>query len=333
MKIRIPAIFFVLLILSGLPSQSRAWNDRGHMTVAYVAYQRLTPQTKARVKALLEMNPFHDRWAAAVPAGASEEDKDMIIFMLAATWADEIKGEPGFIDDGSHGGNRPDGNPNANQNTGFDDKQKHKYRHFIDKPFSAPDGLPLPSIPSPNAQDSIALFRAVLASSDPDPLKAYDLSWLLHLVGDIHQPLHATTRVTSGLPDGDDGGNQVKLSCANCPTNLHSFWDDLLGVTTKLQAPPDEKGLPDPPSIRAIIKAAKKLPGANATASAVASEADWASESFEAAESSAYPGLVPVANGHFSLPSGYRTAAKRLAKKRIALAGARLANLLNNELH
>lgn len=333
MKIRILAIFTVLLITAGAASQSRAWNDRGHMTVAYIAYQRLTPQTKARVKALLELNPFHDRWAAAVPAGVSAEDKDMIIFMLAATWADEIKGEPGFVDDGSHGGNRPDGNPNANQNTGFDDKQKHKYRHFIDKPFSTPDGLPLPSIPSPNVQDSIALFRGVLASSDPDPKKAYDLSWLLHLVGDVHQPLHATTRVTSALPDGDDGGLEVNLSCANCPTKLHFFWDDLLGVTTKLQAPPDEKGLPDPPSIRAIIQAAKRLPPADATAAAVSSEAEWVRESFEAAQSSVYPGLVPAAGGHFSLTPSYRTAAKKLAKKRIALAGARLANLLNNELH
>jgi hypothetical protein len=42
--------------------------------------------------------------------------------------------------------------------------------------------------------------------------------------------------------------------------------------------------------------------------------------------------LVPAANGHFSVSSGYKTAAKKLAQKRIALAGARLANMLNNEL-
>ena len=78
--------------------------------------------------------------------------------------------------------------------------------HFVDVPFS-PDGTPLPEIPTPNAQTRINDFRAVLASNSPDALKSYDLSWLLHLVGDIHQPLHGTTRVTHSRPGGDDGGN------------------------------------------------------------------------------------------------------------------------------
>jgi hypothetical protein len=51
----------------------------------------------------------------------------------------------------------------------------------------------------------------VLASTPNDPnldkLKSYDLPWLLHLVGDVHQPLHSTTRVSATKPDGDNGGN------------------------------------------------------------------------------------------------------------------------------
>jgi hypothetical protein len=53
-----------------------------------------------------------------------------------------------------------------------------------------------------------------------DKLKSYDLSWLLHLVGDLHQPLHSTTRVGATDLDGDDGGNGVKLTS---PANLHTF--------------------------------------------------------------------------------------------------------------
>src|SRR5262249_18363782 len=82
----------------------------------------------------------------------------------------------------------------------------------------------------PNAQTQIGKFRAVLATESNDPklekLKSYDLSWLLHLVGDVHQPLHSTTRVSTTKPDGDDGGNGVKLTW---PANLHTFWDDVLG--------------------------------------------------------------------------------------------------------
>jgi hypothetical protein len=59
----------------------------------------------------------------------------------------------------------------------------HKYWHFIDTPFTI-DGTALPAIPTPNAQERIALFRTVLASTSADPLKSYDLTWLLHLVGD-----------------------------------------------------------------------------------------------------------------------------------------------------
>ena len=54
-----------------------------------------------------------------------------------------------------------------------------------------------------------------------DALKSYDLSWLLHLVGDVHQPLHASTRVSSTDPGGDAGGNLLKLNCAHC--ELHAL--------------------------------------------------------------------------------------------------------------
>src|SRR5262249_31841610 len=147
-------------------------------------------------------------------------------------------------------------------------------------------------IPTPNAQDSIALFRSVLASADSDSKKSYDLAWLLHLVGDVHQPLHSCTRLSAALPNGDDGGNKVKLHCADCPSNLHAFWDDVLGKTTKLQAPAQEKGLPDADSIRAIVQFAKKLRRPNRSLAAKPSETVWLQESFDAAQQKVYPGLA-----------------------------------------
>ena len=330
---RVCSAFLSLLLLTALAAPSYGWNDFGHMTVAYLAYQKLTPAARARVKTLLALNPNHGKWVAAVPAGA---DQDLVIFMLAATWPDEIKGDPSYTSDGSAGGNRPDGSPDPNRNTGFDDKLMHKYRHFIDQSFST-DGTPTNTfqVPTPNAQDSIALFRGVIASTastDSDDKKAYDLSWLLHLVGDVHQPLHTCTRLTSALPDGDDGGNKVKLSCSGCQSNLHAFWDDVLGTTTRLTAPPEEKGLPDAASILAIIAFAKKVSKPNAAQAAKSSETVWIQESFDAAQQMAYSGLVAGTNGSFSLTASFQKSAKTLAKKRVALAGARLANLINSEL-
>src|SRR5262249_54986327 len=151
----------------------------------------------------------------------------MMVFMVAATWADRIKSHPDYHTDGTHNGNRPPNDPSAGQNIGYDDFARHKYWHFIDKPFSD-DHTMLPPIPTPNAQTQIAKFRAVLASTDPnmEQLKSYDLSWLLHLVGDLHQPLHSSTRVSATKTEGDDGGLGVKLTS---PANLHKFWDDVLG--------------------------------------------------------------------------------------------------------
>src|SRR5258708_5877809 len=44
-----------------------AWNNYGHMSVAYVAYQRLTPQVRDKVNALLAKNPDFANWVALLP--------------------------------------------------------------------------------------------------------------------------------------------------------------------------------------------------------------------------------------------------------------------------
>ncbi len=228
MKVVRACLCSVLIAL--LPTSLFAWGAIGHMTVAYVAYQKLSPAAKARVRDLLKLNPEYSIWEKQIPAGTSPEDHDRMIFMMASVWADDIKGDPQYADDGSNGGNTP-GNGASSQNVGYSDLLRHKYWHFIDTPFS-PDQSPLPAVPAPNAQTQIAAFRAVLASSHPDELKSYDLVWLLHLVGDVHQPLHAVSRITKSEPRGDAGGNRVKLFGDAAP-NLHSYWDDLPGFEGK----------------------------------------------------------------------------------------------------
>jgi S1/P1 Nuclease len=294
-----------------------AWNDRGHMTVAYIAYKQLTPTTRDRVNALLKLNPKYSDWSAAVDKqvpGASAEDQSLMIFMIAATWADGIKRDATYTQDGSQNGNRPDGSPDPGKNTGYDDLLMHKYWHFINTPFTT-DGTALPPIPTPNAQERIALFRMVLASTSADPLKSYDLTWLLHLVGDVHQPLHASTRVSSSDPNGDSGGNRVKLSCTNC--ELHAFWDAVLGIRNNLKT---------------VVKAARKLPAAKPALAAKSDEKDWITESFTESQQKVYAAPIAAGNGPFTLTASYKENAGKLAKVRVELAGARLANLLNTEL-
>jgi hypothetical protein len=302
------------LVLSG---PALACNDRGHMTVAFIAYQQLTPTTRDRVNALLKLNPKYNDWSATVDKeapGGLADDKNLMIFMIAATWADGIKRDSTYTQDGSQNGNRPDGSPDPGKNTGYDDLLMHKYWHFIDTPFTT-DGTALPAILTPNAQERIRLFRTVLASTSADPVKSYDLTWLLHLVGDVHQPLHASTRVSSTDLNGDSGGNLVKLSCTSC--ELHAFWDDLLGTSNNLKT---------------VVKGARKLQAAEAALAAKSDEKDWIAESFMESQPTVYASPIAAGNGPFTLTAWYKKNAGKLAKVRVELAGARLANLLNTEL-
>jgi S1/P1 Nuclease len=310
------AAFLGLILIA--PPQARAWNSIGHMAVGYIAYQQLTPAAKARVNALLAMNPDYSLWVSYIPAGTPNDQRDLYIFMMAATWPDEIKlAGSGYTADGPRGGDSPPPNPTqANLNIGYTDMTMHKYWHFIDIPFAV-GKLALPPVPTPNAQTQIEVFRTVLASGASDGLKSYDLAWIEHLVGDIHQPLHCSTRVTAGMPQGDAGGNDVKT---NPPPELHAYWDDLLG-------------LGNTSNYSVAVTAAQSLPAASSSLVADTNVADWTSESFKLAKSKTYKN-PPVGNGLglYTLTSAYHTAALTVAKQRIALAGARLAKLLNDNL-
>jgi hypothetical protein len=298
------------------------WGNEGHMMVAYTAYQKLAPAAKKRVGVLLKLNPDYKngKWTKMIPTGTAAKYRPMMIFMIAATWPDQIKSEAGYSEDGPDPhGNRPDG-ASSSQNTGYTDHLRHRYWHFLDKPFTQ-DGTSLAafSVPTPNAETQIAAFRAVLASSDPDALKSYDLVWLLHLIGDIHQPLHASTRVTAAEHDGDNGGNNVKLCGSPCKskTALHGFWDDLPGTNKN-------------PSV--AVTAGKKLPKPDSTLADDTDTSDWIKESFEAAQNSVYVSPIEADDGPFTLTAAYKASARKLASERVALAGARLANMINNEL-
>jgi S1/P1 nuclease len=312
-----PALSLILLC----SVTSHGWWDTGHMAVAYVAYKNLTPQTRARVDALVQLNPKVNEWLARIPAGTSPEDKKLMLFMIAATWADLIKKDgqhvvDGKLENGEVNGNLPPDDGTAARNIGYSDTAMHQYWHFVDLPFS-PDNTPLQQPPKPNAETQIAVFRAVLASNSSDELKSYDLVWLLHLVGDVHQPLHATQRFTHSTRNGDAGGNFVKVK-DGADMNLHSFWDSLPGGSTDPQV---------------AITYAQGLSPAPASAANNLNASEWIKQSFKLAKSTVYKNPpIGVGPERFTIIPEYRDAAQALAKKQVALAGARMAKILNNEL-
>jgi hypothetical protein len=298
-------------------SQGNAWWDGGHETVAYIAYQRLTPATRKRVDVLLQRNPMHASWTQ----GFTSNEQGPVAFVKAATWPDCIKSSLCASGYSSDGGDAPPGNATDAQNIGYDDHLMHKYWHFIDEPDSA--GTPGQSPKEPNALTEVKLLTDAIGTDESDDIKSYDVVWLEHLVGDIHQPLHATSRFTQNHPDGDAGGNSVALCVTPCRDELHAYWDGLLG---------------DGPMIEEVTTFGNELLKRKKPVTAAKTDpAKWVDESFALAKSTVY--VTPISDDNDTSQTvsprpdaKYGTTALRVAKSQALLAGYRLAELLNTHL-
>ena len=108
----------------------------------------------------------------------------------------------------------------------------------------------------------------------------------------------------------------MKLS--GTPSNLHACWDDALGTANDDHA--------------AAIAAAHKLKAPTATLAKITDEAFWIDESFQAAKTHSYKQPIGVGDGPFTASTAYTHATAALARKRVALAGARLAHALTDAL-
>ncbi|RUV99084.1 MULTISPECIES: S1/P1 nuclease [unclassified Mesorhizobium] len=295
-------------VLSAAPAM--AWWDGGHMQIAAVAYSKLSPQARAKADALIKLNPDYAGWVA----GVSDDKKAQYAFVHAAVWADDIK-------DPAHGYTKDDDTPTG-QNIGYADKNMHRYWHFKDVRFST-DGTQFVDADPINAVSQIKLFVAALPTSSgaSDDLRSYDMVWLLHLIGDIHQPLHATERMSAINPDGDRGGNEVNVMPATGETiDLHGYWDRMFGgyvsVPGAIFDANDKGGI-------------SKLQVDSVKAKILDPDV-WTHESFVLGKKFAYEEPVLSENTVAVLTRTYETDARNIARTQAALAAARLANVLND---
>ncbi len=225
-------LLFAVIALLAQPAVSFAWNAAGHMLIALVAYEHLSPPQREAMVALLKKHPrfkedFLDRMPPDVIA-QSASIQDEWIFLNAAVWPDIARGFKGDLRAKYH----------------------HSQWHYINTPIFLTDAdrdamqshLPVPTerewSPSahPDPQNIAQAYRKCMRDlSDPkvnDADKAVALCWVLHLVGDIHQPLHACALFSRDqFPGGDHGGNFILLDGDKA---LHSYWDGLMGSDTSL---------------------------------------------------------------------------------------------------
>ena len=176
-------------------------------------------------------------------------------------------------------------------------------------------------MPAVNALSEIVLLSDALASpAISDPISLYDLVWLIHLVGDVHQPLHSAERYRQNDPSGDNGGNSVKLRCASglqCADNLHAYWDGLLGSSLDFAQ---------------ITAQGNSLNGRPVPAGVdIVDPKIWVQESFDLAVADVYKNTTGTALGDPSadIDAAYAKRARSDAEIRVILAGRRLAALIN----
>ena len=314
-------LLFAALAALSCTSSAWAWNDTGHKIASAIAWDNLTPEVRARVVALLLKHPQYALYLEDKTA-ATPEERLRSAFMTAGTWADIVRTPVGK--------NR---------------LYNHPTWHYVDFPYvvgKLPDGK-IAEVPSADwkpgtdpANNLQAIQKCEAELQDPklsDEEKAVALAWLMHLIEDLHQPLHAVSMYSQEFPDGDRGGNLLMVNVGGSVNNLHSIWDSMMGRYEDLKIINElvAKAVKDNPRQQLAEQLKKTDPKA------------WAEESLQLAKEVVYQnGQLPyVSRQKFDadrkapipeLPKDYLDKGRVLAAKRLALAGYRLADELNRLL-
>jgi hypothetical protein len=149
------------------------------------------------------------------------------------------------------------------------------------------------------------------------------MRYLLHLVGDAHQPLHSASRLDSEHPKGDAGGNMFSVPSKKTCKNLHSVWDKVLYEFPKNPRIPfkaDTLAEFDDAVLRLMIRQPVESIGDIHNLD----PKSWLQESYKIASEFAYKDIKE----NEPLSEEYITKGRDIAEKQLVLAGYRLAELL-----
>ncbi|HEX2077588.1 MAG TPA: S1/P1 nuclease [Longimicrobium sp.] len=284
-----------------------AWDELGHRVVARIAWDHMTPAARQHAIRLLQSAPPTSGIAELMPRTGSMEERQREWFVHTAVWADMIR-------DRDHPGAR----------------YAHADWHYVNWFWEVgPGSRPRDRPDVPRAGQLIGqmqrITRTLGSASVPDSAEAIDLAWLLHLGGDSHQPLHNSARITAEDPEGDRGGNTFRLAGLYPFNNLHAYWDALVGPAFPWRG--EYRSEAD--YVGAIAQQiARRWPLARMRGQLLPGQVErWSEEGLRVAQRTAYN-----LRRNQAAPPSYRRAAWAAAEPRIALAGYRLADMLNRAL-
>lgn len=191
-------LFSFLLVVSAGSSRAFAWGCDGHRAVAMLAERLLNPSVLAKMRAVLAASPIDPAIKPYCPPLPDDPIAE------ASTWADDNR----TLDPSTAGW------------------------HFINFPrvlgANVEDYKPYCRNGNCVVDAIVSQYRILTTTTDPK-LKGNALRYMIHFIGDLHQPLHTTT-------NGDRGGNCLPITYYdqapredefhNFRPNLHSVWDD-----------------------------------------------------------------------------------------------------------
>lgn len=291
----------------------RAFWDTPHMIVPQIASDSglISPQSMACVQTVFSQSFY----------------KDYDAFINSGVWADHIKASSPPFGLGWKKGTRA-----------FDEW------HFVDYPLLAEGADKCDTLIDQNIVWALERLisadgRDELASEGPMPISpGVALRLITHFLGDLHQPLHCVSRCDATSPDGDRGGNLFYVNNTGYTSavhNLHSFWDSGAGQYDAVESMSLADKLKELPKLAKIIM--DEYPVASkAKESAYGGKADfktWSESSFDLAKN-AYKNLkrdTICSNGKpcAMIPAAYRAEAQKIIRQQLALAGYRLANIID----
>ncbi len=282
-----------------------AWDAAGHMLVDQIAWSQTEPAVRARAQEMVA------KLEKTYNEGATYN------FITAGCWMDDMRSKKGYA---------------------------WSAWHYVNIDWTA-DGVAFVLPPPPNVVSALVDLVKELKTADPASDKAAEtLAMVMHFVGDVHQPMHATDR-------GDRGGNGVFIAGVpfsdlwpGTKPNLHAYWDkafrfDRSGdkVVELWRCPPVLDRPANAEDGVIATRAAKIMadypPAAMSRELAKMDPVDWAKESHQLGCVSGYPpGFQPSDNHVVELTGDFAAKSRVIAERRIALAGYRLARLLDGAL-
>ena len=205
------------IVTLALLGQTNAWWGNGHLLVARVAYELLDQQTISQVEEILAVLKQSD------PSWTHLEGEHP--FVECVTFADDIKYKGGSYQSNWHFIDTPFLDEGGDISDFPDFKQDE---HTVSEAITGiTDWINKENDFTSNYEYQQIMSHGVKGHTEADGLSTA-MRLLMHYTGDIHQPLHATSRLDKEYPEGDRGGNSFPIPSIDGAKNLHSVWDSVV---------------------------------------------------------------------------------------------------------